>query len=49
MTDEELSHALDMAALAMTRHSIAASDMLSDLAQAVKHGDIEGFKERWLK
>lgn len=49
MNDKELSHALDMAALAMTRHSIAVSDMLSDLSQAVKHGDVEGFKERWLK
>lgn len=46
---ESLSLALDMAAFSMAAESVAVSDMLSDLAQAVKHGGLEGFKERWLK
>ena len=46
---EAVSHALDMAAFSMAAESVAVSDMLSDLAQAVRHGGLEGFKERWLK
>lgn len=46
---EAVSHSLDMAAFSMAAESVAVSDMLSDLAQAVKHGGLEGFKERWLK
>lgn len=46
---EGLSHALDMAAFSMAAESVAVSDMLSDLAQAVRRGGLEGFKERWLK
>ena len=51
MTDKELAHQLDMCAFEASKLSIAVSDMLSDLAQAVKDGDrdLDGFKERWLK
>lgn len=46
---EAVSHSLDMAAFSISAESVAVSDMLSDLAQAVRHGGLEGFKERWLK
>ena len=46
---EAVSHSLDMAAFSISAESVAVSDMLSDLAHAVKHGGLEGFKERWLK
>ena len=45
----QLAHMLDMAAFAMAAESLAASDMLSDLADAVKRGGLESFKERWMR
>lgn len=41
----------DMHKCEASKLSIAVSDMLSDLADAVKDGDrnTDGFKERWLK
>lgn len=44
----ELVDALDMAAFEVAAESVAVSDMLSALAEALKHDDLAAFEREWV-
>lgn len=46
--DDSLADSLDMAAFDMSARSIAASNMLSALAEAARRGKIAAFEREWL-
>lgn len=45
----DLAHSLEMAAFEMAAESIPASNALSAMADALRHGQMSGFEGRWLK